>query len=327
MFCKQVQLVLVQLGHQILGQNQGIGRGKVVGNALLFAGFPDKGGVEVRIVGHQHTTAHELHEFRQNFGNIGGTLDHIVGDAGEIGNFLGQALVGIHKGLEPIHLFAILQNHGTDLNDPVRPGRKAGSFQVKGNKFPIKGHILAAVDHDPVIHIVDIVALTAIEDPDDLICVEGTNVGAEAYEVGFQLTTDAAKDKIWYKYSSAGGYEVFGNTSVEGDNADKANEYLESVEPALLYARGQTYYIVDIKHLGKKDTPSEYGIVRNHVYQIDIESINGYGSPVYNGLSNLENPEYPEVSESSYVAAKINVLSWKVVQQSVDIKPNPTPGA
>ena len=155
-------------------------------------------------------------------------------------------------------------------------------------------------------------------DPDDLICVEGTEVNAEAYEVGFQLTTNAEK-KTWYQYSSSEGYKVFGDNSVEGDNAVKANEYLMTVEPALLYASGQTYYIVDIKHLGKKDTPSEYGIVRNHVYQIDIESIKGYGSPVYNGSSNLENPEYPEVSESSYVAARINVLSWKVVKQGVDI--------
>ena len=158
---------------------------------------------------------------------------------------------------------------------------------------------------------------TSIE-PEDLVCVAGNSVGAEAYEVGFQLST-AGQAKIWYQYSSTEGYEVFGDTGVAGDNAAKANAYLKDVEPALLYASGQTYYIVDIKHLGKTGTPSEYGVVRNHVYQIDIEKITGYGSPVYNGSSNLENPEYPEVSESSYVAARINVLSWKVVKQGVDI--------
>jgi hypothetical protein len=55
------------------------------------------------------------------------------------------------------------------------------------------------------------------------------------------------------------------------------------------------------------------------VYQIDIRSITGYGTPVYIGDSNLENPEYPTVDEASYVSAKINVLSWKVVKQGVDI--------
>lgn len=154
--------------------------------------------------------------------------------------------------------------------------------------------------------------------PEDLKCVAGNSVDAEAYEVFFQLSS-TGDDKTWYQYSSVSGYVLFGDSGVQGDNVVKANEYLKGVEPALLYSNGMTYYIVDIKHLGKTGTPSEYGVVRNHVYQIDIEKITGYGSPVYNGSSNLENPEYPEVSESSYVAARINVLSWKVVKQGVNI--------
>lgn len=152
--------------------------------------------------------------------------------------------------------------------------------------------------------------------PADLECVAGTKVNAEAYEVGFQLSNNGAT-KTWYQYSSAGGYKVLGDTGVTGDNAAKANEYLTTVEPAMLYAAGQTYYIVDIEHLGTAG--AKYGVVRNHVYQIDIESIKGYGTPVYIGDSNLDNPEYPTVDEASYVSARINVLSWKVVKQGVDI--------
>ena len=142
----------------------------------------------------------------------------------------------------------------------------------------------------------------------------------EAYEVCFQLSTtaDFGENKTWYKYDSVNGYVKLGNPDIVGDNAAKANEYLEDVQPALLYKTGQTYYIVDIEHFGT-DTAA-YGVVRNHVYQIDINSITGYGSPVYNGLGNIIDPEYPEVEdESSFVAARINVLSWKVVKQQVDI--------
>ena len=151
--------------------------------------------------------------------------------------------------------------------------------------------------------------------PDDIICVEGAVVGAEAYEVGFQLssTEGYGEDKTWYKYDSTNGYVAFD----PANNTAETNNYLKSVEPALLYAAGQTYYIVDIEHLGTKE--AKYGVVRNHVYQIDIESIKGYGTPVYVGHSNLENPEYPTEDEASYVAARINVLSWKVVKQGVDI--------
>ncbi len=156
--------------------------------------------------------------------------------------------------------------------------------------------------------------------PADLICVDGADVGAEAYEVGFQLssTTDFGENKTWYQYDSTKGYVLFGTASDHDSNTNATNTYLNSVQPALLYKTGQTYYIVDIEHLGTKT--AKYGVVRNHVYQIDINSITGYGSPVYTGTSDIINPEYPEVEdESSYVAAKINVLSWKVVKQGVNI--------
>lgn len=156
--------------------------------------------------------------------------------------------------------------------------------------------------------------------PEDLMCVAGSVVGKEAYEVGFQLssTDDVGEDKTWYKYDSTQGYVLFGTADDHDSNTTATNNDLKSVQPALLYKTGQTYYIVDIEHFGTKT--AAYGVVRNHVYQIDINSIKGYGSPVYNGTGNIIDPEYPEVEdESSYVAARINVLSWKIVKQSVDI--------
>ena len=155
--------------------------------------------------------------------------------------------------------------------------------------------------------------------PEDLQCVKGKTVDANAksYEVGFQLSTDGAA-KTWFKYDSEKGYVRMGNPDVPGDNTAKANEYLATVEPALLYASGMTYYTVDIEHLGTAG--AKYGVVRNHVYQIDIKSIKGYGSPVYSTVDFvIGQPEYPTEDEASYVAAKINVLSWKVVKQGVDI--------
>lgn len=157
--------------------------------------------------------------------------------------------------------------------------------------------------------------------PDHIQVVHGDDVGAEAYEVGFQLTT-AAEGLTWYQYSSADGHKAFGNLSVPGDNTIKTNEHLATVEPAVLYESGDTYYIVDIEHLGKDIAKTAYyGVVRNHVYQIDIHSIKGYGSPGYSGFEHVvDKPEYPEDDETSnYVAAKINVLSWKIVKQTVDI--------
>lgn len=156
--------------------------------------------------------------------------------------------------------------------------------------------------------------------PDHIQIVHGDVVGAEAYQVGFQLTAGCSTYQ-WYKYSSATGYVAFSETDLT--NIEAANKYLKGIQPAVLYEGGDTYYIVDIKHLGKNSTlPAYYGVVRNHVYQLDIESIKGYGSPGYSSFEHVvEKPEYPDdEDESSYVAARINVLSWKVVKQGVNIE-------
>ena len=103
--------------------------------------------------------------------------------------------------------------------------------------------------------------------PEHLQCVKGADVDAASYKVGFQLST-AGTAKTWFKYDSEKGYVRMGNPDVTGDNTVKANEYLATVEPALLYAEGMTYYSVDIKHLGAAGKTAEYGVVRNHSYTI-----------------------------------------------------------
>ena len=159
--------------------------------------------------------------------------------------------------------------------------------------------------------------------PEDLKCVAGGGTeapsGVEANEVYFQLSeTGAAKN--WYKLVD-GEYKTVANDIANDANSIKAtNEALKSVPAAVLYTNGETFYYVDIKHLGNTGTVAEYGIVRNHVYNVTIKSIKGYGSPVYEGVNFLE---YPQISEqNTFVSAQINILSWKLVNQQVDIQPN-----
>jgi hypothetical protein len=51
-----------------------------------------------------------------------------------------------------------------------------------------------------------------------------------------------------------------------------------------------------------------------------VKSIKGYGTPVFIPNSNIVTPEYPELEQESFVAARINVLSWKIVKQEVNIE-------
>ena len=80
---------------------------------------------------------------------------------------------------------------------------------------------------------------------------------------------------------------------------------------------GKTYYYTPIKHLGDKDSKAEYGVVRNHSYQVEISSIKGFGTPVYNPDTEII-PVLPS-DDLTYLAAKISVLSWRVVSSKVDL--------
>lgn len=160
----------------------------------------------------------------------------------------------------------------------------------------------------------DATTYTSITDA-DIECISGANDGSpsnvEEYEVYFQLTTTAATKKWAIK------------TGDKWETKDVAhiNAYLiEHVPAAIVYKSGQTYYYIDIKHLGTSGKEAEYGIVRNHIYDIEIQSIKGYGTPVFNPGGNIVVPETPIEEEGVYVAAKINVLSWRVVKQGVNIE-------
>ena len=137
-----------------------------------------------------------------------------------------------------------------------------------------------------------------------------SGVDIEAYEVFFQLS-DSGIEKDWYLRTPAGEYLAASD--------DDVNNELAAVEPALLYRYGQTYYFTDIRHLGQKESESEFGIVRNHIYKVNIKDIKGFGTPVYNPETDFTKPERPE-EVSSYVSAEVHILSWKVVKRDYTVE-------
>lgn len=88
-------------------------------------------------------------------------------------------------------------------------------------------------------------------------------------------------------------------------------------ETAQVRTEGMTYYYMPISHLGSDGSIAKYGIVRNHLYDINVTDMSGFGSPVNDPTETII-PTVP-VENKSYVAAKINVLQWRVVQQDVNL--------
>lgn len=136
--------------------------------------------------------------------------------------------------------------------------------------------------------------------------VAGTS-GKDSYTVKYRLTKEAAQLK-WYYTDDAG-------KTFTAKTAEEVNVYLASLEGAQAW-NGKSYYTVDIEHLG---TNHIKGVVRNHSYVITVDGISGLGTPVYDPNTVVTEPIKPEET-TSYVSARINVLSWKIVNQNVTLQ-------
>lgn len=98
---------------------------------------------------------------------------------------------------------------------------------------------------------------------------------------------------------------------------DVVNAALAKESAQVRSTDGDTYYYTPIKHLGGEGKLGEYGIVRNHSYQVTIQNIKGFGTPVYDPDKEID-PMIPS-DENTYLAASIKVLSWRVVSSKVDL--------
>ena len=98
---------------------------------------------------------------------------------------------------------------------------------------------------------------------------------------------------------------------------DDVNAALAKETAQVRSTEGATYYYTPIKHLGTPGKLGEYGIVRNHSYQVTIQNIQGFGTPVYNPDQEID-PIVPS-DNNTYLAASIKVLSWRVVSSTVDL--------
>ena len=122
----------------------------------------------------------------------------------------------------------------------------------------------------------------------------------------YQVIPVLDDSKTYYKKdaSSATGY-----TALTTENI--------STYPAEVRKGGKAYYYIPIKHLGSDNSVAQYGVVRNHWYKVKVNSLKGFGTPVYAADKTII-PTMPDDS-NTYLAAQINVLQWRVVSQDVNL--------
>lgn len=90
---------------------------------------------------------------------------------------------------------------------------------------------------------------------------------------------------------------------------------------AQVRTEGCVYYYTPIRHLATAEGDlGYYGVVRNHSYKVNIQEVKGFGTPVFDPKKEID-PTLPE-EKDIYLAARINVLSWRVVKSDVNLDSN-----
>ncbi|WP_443908084.1 Mfa1 family fimbria major subunit [Prevotella sp.] len=127
-----------------------------------------------------------------------------------------------------------------------------------------------------------------------------------------------AKKPYEVKAQVADGVEVYQKVGEDFVEVTAKANTAFGANNAVIYKEGMTYYWTSVKHLGAKGKTGEFGMVRNHFYKVDVTNITGFGTAVYDPGHEFV-PVTPDEDPETYLAARINVLSWRVVPNEVQL--------
>lgn len=143
--------------------------------------------------------------------------------------------------------------------------------------------------------------------PEDITFIQNTSASKDMYNVYAVLASGAQAD-VWGTASSE-EEEITEESQVTPVSATLLNEALKKLGYIQIYNKGMSYYYAPVKHYTRD------GIVRNHIYDITVDGFYGMGTPVYDPTWSiiLEKPK----SDDSFLAARINILSWHLMLNHV----------
>jgi len=159
---------------------------------------------------------------------------------------------------------------------------------------------------------------------------EPANGGLDGFEVweGYAKLKADKESETYYEYIPATTDES-GNAvpeKFETRTAAQINEALKAEDLRVLFWNdGMCYYYANIEHHktlaedGTTVTELHEGVIRNHIYNLNLQSIKGVGVPVFNPTQDIY-PKRPDEENLFYLAARINILKWKIVNQNVNLE-------
>lgn len=144
---------------------------------------------------------------------------------------------------------------------------------------------------------------------------------SKADESKYNLVSDGSVDGVTLALMEGDYYKKTGESTYESWDISEKNNSLKEIYKATGYLNAVGYFPILIEHFGIGTDADNYettelGVVRNHIYNIEIQSIKSLAEGVFN-------PDIPIIPDSSvktyYLASKLRILSWKTVSQSVEL--------
>lgn len=133
------------------------------------------------------------------------------------------------------------------------------------------------------------------------------------------LTSTEVTDKTMLYKKGEGESQYSQITDLNELNTALAND---AFKDAIGYNGGLMYYNIPIEHLNETASADgsipegKYGVVRNHYYKVTINKLENIGKGIFDPTEVIV-PQ--EDDKYYYVSANINILSWKLVNQNVDL--------
>ncbi|MCM1224998.1 MAG: Mfa1 family fimbria major subunit [Lachnospiraceae bacterium] len=133
----------------------------------------------------------------------------------------------------------------------------------------------------------------------------------------------AAAAKTWVSYTGEMNESTEYADATAADVNAALNNVIANVGSAYCYNGGLMYYNVPIEHFGPKGDDGSYeegfyGVVRNHKYQLSVSSLTKLGKAIYDPEEVII-PDTPKEEERYALGVRINILSWKIVNQNVEL--------
>lgn len=157
---------------------------------------------------------------------------------------------------------------------------------------------------------------------------EGVTAGADkswASYKNYKLPLNVFQDKIAAAKAFTGNADEADGTigmpygfvaEVKDKTFDFANSFVDG--NVKFYKDGVSFYRILIRHFNNDQQPEvmgygRFGVVRNNIYKLTINSIKAPGEPV------APEPEGPNEKEEAWISFDIEILPWVIRTQGVDL--------